>query len=71
VQLKKIQRLKMHIHNLQFVIGETFRSLFKYNAFCVISDGVNNKMGSLFSQYDFFYSWRKITGDEKLDKGWD
>lgn len=38
--------------------------LFKYNAFCVISDGVNNKSGSLFSPYEFFYAWRKITGDE-------
>jgi type I restriction enzyme R subunit len=34
--------------------------LFKYNAFCVISDGVNNKSGSLFAPYDFFYAWRKI-----------
>lgn len=42
--------------------------LFKYNAFCVISDGVNNKLGSLFAPYDFFYVWRKIEGDEPLDK---
>lgn len=42
--------------------------LFKYNALCVISDGVNNKMGSYFAPYAFFYSWRKITGEEKLDK---
>jgi type I restriction enzyme R subunit len=34
--------------------------LLKYNAFCVISDGVNNKIGSLFAQYDFFYAWRKV-----------
>ena len=39
--------------------------LFKYNAFCVISDGVNNKSGSFFSPYEFFYAWRKITGNEK------
>lgn len=32
--------------------------LFKYNAFCVISDGVNNKCGSLFAKYEFFYAWR-------------
>jgi type I restriction enzyme R subunit len=38
--------------------------LFKYNAFCVISDGVNNKAGSFFASYEFFYAWRKITGDE-------
>jgi type I restriction enzyme R subunit len=36
--------------------------LFKYNAFCVISDGVNNKSGSFFSPYDFFYSWRRVAG---------
>ena len=34
--------------------------IFKYNAFVVISDGVNNKYGSLFSPYDFFYAWRKV-----------
>ena len=39
--------------------------LMKYNAFCIISDGVNNKAGSLFAPYDFFYGWHKITGDEK------
>ncbi|NQZ77587.1 MAG: type I restriction endonuclease subunit R [Ekhidna sp.] len=39
--------------------------LFKYNAFCVISDGVNNKAGSFFAPYEFFYAWRKITGDDK------
>lgn len=38
--------------------------LFKYNAFCVISDGVNNKAGSFFAPYEFFYAWRKIEGSE-------
>ncbi|WP_270659529.1 type I restriction endonuclease subunit R [Paraclostridium bifermentans] len=42
--------------------------LFKYNALCVISDGANNKSGSLFAPYEFFYSWRKVEGDEKLEK---
>jgi type I restriction enzyme R subunit len=28
--------------------------LFKYNAFCVISDGVNNKAGSFFAPYEFY-----------------
>lgn len=36
--------------------------LFKYNAFCVISDGVNNKAGSFFAPYDFFYGWRRVAG---------
>lgn len=39
--------------------------LMKYNVFCVISDGVNNKSGTVFSPYEFYYGWNKITGDEK------
>jgi type I restriction enzyme R subunit len=39
--------------------------LFKYNAFCVISDGVNNKAGSFFAPYEYYYAWRRITGNEK------
>jgi type I restriction enzyme, R subunit len=42
--------------------------LFKYNAFCVISDGVNNKAGSFFAPYEFFYSWRKTDGRDLVEK---
>ncbi|CAG9000603.1 MAG: hypothetical protein CENE_02603 [Candidatus Celerinatantimonas neptuna] len=42
--------------------------LFVYNALCIVSDGVNNKMGNLFAAYDFFYAWRKITGFESTEK---
>lgn len=42
--------------------------LFKYNALCVVSDGVNTKAGSLFAPYDFFYSWRKVEGDEPVEQ---
>jgi type I restriction enzyme R subunit len=43
--------------------------VFKYNAFCVISDGVNNKIGSLFSQYEFFYAWRKVNPEDEVVDG--
>ncbi len=33
--------------------------LLKYNALCVISDGVNNKMGSLFADYEFL-KWSSL-----------
>ena len=42
--------------------------LFKYNAFCVISDGVNNKAGSFFAAYEFFYAWRKTDGGDLIEK---
>ncbi len=45
--------------------------LLKYNAFCVISDGVNNKAGSFFAPYEFFYAWRRIAGLAKEVDGID
>ncbi|MGD9949122.1 MAG: type I restriction endonuclease subunit R [Desulfobulbus sp.] len=40
--------------------------LMKFNALCVLSDGVNSKMGSLFAPYEYFYTWRKVTGNEPI-----
>ena len=40
-------------------------ALFKYTAFIVISDGVNNKFGTLYTPYEFFYSWRKVNAKDK------
>lgn len=45
--------------------------LFRYNAFVVISDGVNNKYGSLFADYDFFYTWRKVEQKDRPGDGID
>lgn len=45
--------------------------LFRYNAFIVISDGVNNKYGTLFSDYEFFYAWRKVERTDKPNDGID
>ncbi|MCA0363559.1 MAG: type I restriction endonuclease subunit R [Bacteroidetes bacterium] len=45
--------------------------LFKYNAFCIISDGINNKAGSFFAPYEFFYGWRRIAGIKKEVDGVD
>ncbi|CAA0088564.1 Type-1 restriction enzyme R protein [Zhongshania aliphaticivorans] len=42
--------------------------LLKYNSLCVISDGVNSRVGSLFAPYDFYYTWRKVTGDETIEQ---
>ena len=36
--------------------------LFKYYVFCVISDGINNKAGSFFAPYEFYYAWRRVAG---------
>lgn len=46
-------------------------NLFKYNAFVVLSDGVNSKYGSFFAPYDYFYAWRRINEEELTPDGID
>lgn len=46
-------------------------SLFRYNAFLVISDGVNSRYGTLFSNYKFFYSWPKVDAEDEAVDGID
>jgi type I restriction enzyme, R subunit len=42
--------------------------LFVYNALCILSDGVSNKMGNLFAPYEFYYAWRKVSGNESTEQ---
>lgn len=44
-------------------------ALFRYNAFVVISDGVNSRYGSLFAPYDFFFAWRRAKADGEETDG--
>ncbi len=71
-EFKSAIREEATIHDAYVQLATRYRrdipQLFVYNALCVISDGVNNKMGSLFAPYDFFYAWRKVTGDESVEK---
>jgi len=71
-EFKSAIREKATIHDAYIQLTVRYKrdipELFKYNAFCVISDGVNNKAGSFFAPYEFFYAWRKIEGYEALEK---
>jgi type I restriction enzyme R subunit len=65
-EFKSAIREEATIHNAYQQLTVRYRrdipELFKYNAFCVISDGVNNKAGSFFAPYEFFYAWRRVAG---------
>jgi type I restriction enzyme, R subunit len=65
-EFKSAIREECTIHNAFEQLTIRYRrdipELFKYNAFCVISDGVNNKSGSFFAPYDFYYAWRRVAG---------
>ena len=71
-EFKSAIREEATIHDAYVQICTRYRrdipQLFVYNALCVISDCVNNKMGTLFAPYEFYYGWRKITGDETASK---
>lgn len=43
--------------------------LFKYNCFAVLSDGVNTKAGSIFSDYEHFFTWRRIEASDRPADG--
>ncbi len=71
-EFKSVIRKKATIHEAYVQICTRYRrdipQLFVYNALCVISDGVNNKMGTVFAPYEFYYGWGKITGNEKTSQ---
>lgn len=72
IEFKSATRENATIHNAyeQLTVRYTrdIPDLFKYNAFVIISDGANNKYGSIFAGYDYFYAWRKIDdGVEEVD----
>jgi len=71
-EFKSAIRPEATIHDAYVQLTVRYRrdipELLKYNALCVISDGVNSKVGSLFAPYEFFYAWRKVGGNETLGK---
>lgn len=71
-EFKSAIREEATIHDAYVQLTTRYRrdipELLKYNAFCIISDGVNNKLGSFFANYEFFYSWRKVDGSDLLEK---
>lgn len=42
---------------------KTIPSLFNYNAFCVLSDGINAKVGTLTSNIERYMNWRTVDGE--------
>lgn len=72
IELKSAIREEATIHDAFEQLTHRYRrdlpELMKYNAICMISDGVNSKAGSLFAPYEFFYAWKKVTGEEAVEK---
>ena len=67
--LKKNTTIEDAFKQLTIRYRRDIPALFKYTAFVVISDGVNNKFGTLYTPYEFFYAWRKVNAKDKADNG--
>ena len=44
---------------------DTIPQLFYYNAFVMLSNGLEAKVGTVSSKYEFFHEWKRLDEDEK------
>lgn len=44
---------------------DTIPHLFYYNAFLILSNGLEAKVGTLGSKYEFFHEWKRLAEDEE------
>lgn len=63
---KTIHDAYLQIHNRY---NRDIPDLMKYCFLTVISDGANTKLGTIFTPYQYFYSWNKINGNEEVSNG--
>ena len=66
IELKKMgvdvrEAYDNNYHDYQHTIPQ----LFRFNAFVMLSNGVESKVGTLGSEYDFFNEWKRLEEQEK------
>ncbi|MDD2481923.1 MAG: type I restriction endonuclease subunit R, partial [Lutispora sp.] len=65
VELKSASDENVGIENAYYQI-QTYKkdieNLFNYNSFCIISDGINAKAGTITSDFEWFMNWRTEDG---------
>ena len=71
IELKNPTNVNTTIRDAHTQITVRYRrdisSLMKYCPIACISDGSNTRLGTITSPYEFFYAWKKITGDKNED----
>lgn len=75
IELKNPTDPKATIRDAHTQISVRYRrdifSLLKYCALACISDGSNSRLGTVFTPYEFFYSWKKVNNTDQSSKGID
>jgi len=73
IELKAVHKKLEHAYNNNLTdYKDVIPSLFYYNAFIILSNGIESRIGSITSKYGHFNEWKRITEDEEgvvaLDK---
>ena len=65
IELKAAHRKLENAYNDNFTdYKDVIPKLFYYNAFVVLSNGIESRIGSLTGKYQHFHEWKRITEDE-------
>lgn len=66
IELKAAHRKLEKAYNDNFTdYKDVIPQLFYYNAFVVLSNGIESKIGSITGKYQHFHDWKRITEDEE------
>lgn len=66
VELKAAHRKLENAYNDNFTdYKDVIPSLFYYNAFVVLSNGIESRIGSVTGKYQHFHEWKRITEEEE------
>lgn len=67
-----VKELKSHTVNVQNAYDDNYTDyldtiphLFYYNAFLMLSDGTEAKVGTLGSKYEFFHEWKRLAEEDQ------
>ena len=65
IELKAAHRKLENAYNENFIdYKDVIPKLFYYNAFVVLSNGIESRIGSVTGKYQHFHEWKRITEDE-------
>ena len=65
IELKAAHRKLENAYNDNFTdYKDVIPQLFYYNAFILLSNGIESRIGSLTGRYQHFHEWKRITEDE-------
>ena len=66
IELKATHRNLVNAYNSNFTdYKDVIPQLFYYNAFVVLSNGLESRIGSITGQYQHFHEWKRITEEDE------